>query len=172
MDGRYEAPSLSVRLAQEDQQFLATFAQYEGMSVAALVAHAVWHFRTWQQRGKQALEEALELIDLLSRECRTHERRRWYLQRRYENQLRYERAIRRVYQQQLQHERAMRRTYERQLRRQGGSRVRPSAAPQASTNAPYSPKVARLLALAVCSGSDGEAMAAFAKARALHRVAN
>jgi len=45
------------------------------------------------------------------------------------------------------------------------------ATAEAHGNALYGAKVARLLNLAVCSESVGEATAALVKARALHRVA-
>jgi hypothetical protein len=61
--------------------------------------------------------------------------------------------------------------YKRQLQRQRDRYERQArAATEANRDALYSPTVARLLAVAVCSESDGEAKAAFAKARTLYRV--
>ena len=62
-----------------------------------------------------------------------------------------------------------RRAYQRRLQRQRDCYERHArAATEANRDALYSPTVARLLALAVCSESDGEAKAAFTKARTLY----
>lgn len=170
MDGT-DSAALRVHLGDEDRQWLARFARREGMSVAALIALAVWHFRTWQQRGKHVLREVLDLIDLVASERRAEQRCQRYLQRHYESQLRHERALRRAYQNQLRRERALRRAYEKQLRQQrchDGRRV--DAPPPSNPDPPYGPKVAKLLALAVCTDSDGEATAAFVRARALQHL--
>lgn len=68
---RYHASPLSVCLSQEDLQWLTKFASHEDISVHALVSHAVRHFRSWQEKGKESIREVLELIDLADREYET-----------------------------------------------------------------------------------------------------
>jgi hypothetical protein len=82
----------------------------------------------------------------------------------YENQLRDERKLHAERENQLRDERKLHAERENQLRDERDHYER-----QAKAAEPYGPTVAKLLALAIRSGSDAEAMAAFAKARALHR---
>jgi hypothetical protein len=80
--------------------------------------------------------------------------------------------MRRAYEKQLCRERHIRREYEEQLRRQRDRyEQEEKVATQSPNGAPYDPTVAKLLTLAVSSDSDGEAKAAFEKARKLHRLA-
>lgn len=104
------------------------------------------------------------------REYQKQARRQYWLKRECQVQSRRLHEQRRAYQKRLWQERNLRRACERQLRdaRSCGER-RATAAPEANRDALYSPTVARLLALAVCSESDGEAKAAFTKARTLYR---
>ena len=166
---RYPASSLSACLSQEDLEWLAEFARHEDVSVPALVSEAVWHFRYWQEKGKKAIAEVLKLIDLADRDYERQVRRRHYFQREYESQSRRLHNMRRAYEKQLRQERSLRSAYEKQLRRQHDYYERQSGVAEAFRDALYGPTVATLLALAICSESDGEAKAAFAKARALYR---
>lgn len=184
MANRYSGLKLDVRLLHEDHKRLVMSASNEAISVHLLVSRAVWHFRDWQEKGRSALEEALEVIDYLYRAYQRQLRRQRYMQGRYQKQLRHERNLRRAYERQLRRERnirrayeirlrderAWRRAYEKQLRRQRDY-DEPPARPTMENHGDvlYGPKVAKLLDLAVCSGSDDEARAAFEKARALHR---
>ena len=186
MADRYSRLTLGIRLLQEDHKWLVMSASNEGVSVHLLDSRVVWHVSNWQKKGRNLLGEALEAIDCLCRAYQKQLRRQRYIEREYQKQLRYERNLRRVYERQLRHERNMRRAYEirlrderarrrayeKRLRRQRDYYERPTAAAAETHNdALYGPRVAKLLDLAVCSDSDGEARAAFAKARALHRLA-
>jgi hypothetical protein len=85
--------------------------------------------------------------------------------------LRRERNMRRACEMRLRDEVGRRRAYEKQRQHHRDyyeGRVRAAAGAHAGVL--YGPKVARLLDLAVCSDSDGEASAALARARALHRL--
>lgn len=127
MGDRHPVGRLSVRLRQEDFQWLAGFARQEDVSAAALTGHAVWLLRMWEETIKGTILDVLDGIDAL---CREHD----------------------------QELRQVRHYYERRL-----------AAPAAAGGTPvYGARVARLLALAVSTDSEGEARAALAKARALH----
>lgn len=184
MAGTSSAPALSVRLVREHREWLATIAEQENSSVSALLNRAVWHFRNWQEKGQVILAEVQAAIDVVGCEYEKQARRLRYferehrlllrlqhnLRRAYEKQLWRERALRHAYERQLSRERALRRAYERQLQRQRGSDEWFAAAvAETGRHMLCSLKVARLLALALGSDSDGEARAAFAKARALHR---
>lgn len=186
MADKYYAPRADVRLSRDDREWLVRFARHEDTSVQAVVDHALWFFCYWQGKGKKAFKEALEIIDLLCCAYQEQVRRRRYFEREYRVQLRrlhdmrrayeerlwQERSIRRVHESQLRQERSMRCACEEQLQRQRSYSVEEErATAQPHRDAPYGPTVARLLALAVCSDSDGEATAAFEKARALHRLA-
>lgn len=127
MGDRHPVGRLSVRLRQEDFQWLAGFARQENVSAAALTGHAVWLLRMWEETIKGAIVDVLDGIDAL---CREHD----------------------------QELRQVRHHYERQLGRPA----------QADRTPVYGALVARLLALAVSTDSEGEARAALAKARALH----
>jgi hypothetical protein len=181
---RVEAPPLSARLLREHREWLAMVAEQNKLSVSALLNRAVWHFRNWQEKGRAILAEVLAAIDAVGRAYekqamrlryaeRRHRlqlRRQRNLRRAYEKQLRRERALRHAYGKQLRRERALRRACEKQLLRQRGCEEWPEAAvAEISRNTSCSLKVAKLLALAVGSDSDGEATTAFAKARMLHR---
>lgn len=194
MGDRHLAPLLSVRLSPEDHEWLATLAKRAGTTPAALVQRAVRFFRFWQ--ANENIVEAASLAAYVQREYEKQARRqryvqcqyraqsrRLYNQRRvyqrrlwneqnlrhaYEKRLRDEQNLRRAYERQLRHQRDC---YERQLRRQREyyeQQARQAA--NAPRDALYSPTVARLLALAVCSGSDAEANAAFTRARTLYRI--
>jgi hypothetical protein len=172
MADRYYAPPPGVRLSREDYKWLARFARQEATSVQAVVDNAVWFFRYWQAEGKKAFEEALESIVFLSCEYHKQVRRQRYFHREYQIQARRLHNMRRAHQKQLRQERNMRRAYEKQLQCQRDyceRLVRAAAEPH--RDALYGPTVAKLLALAVSSESDGEARAALEKARALHRLA-
>jgi hypothetical protein len=181
----YGGPRLRVRLLQEDHEWLALVAGNEDISVYVLASRAMWRFRNWQEKGSKALAEALEIIDGMYCAYQTQLRRQRYVQRKYQRQLRHERNLRRAYERRLRDERNMRRGYEIRLRDERGRRracetqlqrerdyyERRVRAPAGTAgDVLYDAKVARLLGLAVCSDSDGEARAAFAKARALHRL--
>jgi hypothetical protein len=86
-----------------------------------------------------------------------------------EKQLRDERNLRAAYENQLRDERNLRAKRENQLRDERDYHERQAGAAEAYRHAWYGPTVAKLLTLAIRSESDAEAMAAFAKARALHR---
>ena len=96
---------------------------------------------------------------------RDERHRRWA----QEEQLRDERNLRAEYEKQLRDERNLRAEREKQLRDERDHYERQAKAAEPYRNVRYGPTVATLLALAISSGSDAEAMAAFAKARALHR---
>ena len=185
MADRYSGPKLSVRVLREDHERLTMFAANEDVGVYLLASRAMRRFRNWQEKGSKALDEALEIIDGMYCAYQNQLRRQRYIQHEYQRRLRHERNQRRMYERQLRHERSMRRIYEIRLRDERGRRHAYETQLQrqrdyyerqvrAATETPrdvlYGPKVARLLDLAVCSDSDGEARAAFAKARALHRL--
>ena len=182
MADRYGGPELSVRLSRDDHEWLAIVARKENISAPLLVSYAVGYFRYWQEKGSKALEN---IIDGIYRAYQDQARRQRYMQQKYQKQLRCERNLRRAYEKQLRHERNMRRAYEIRLRNERARRRAHEKQPRqgrdryeqrvtAGTAAPggllYGPKVTRLLDLAVCSDSVGEATAALAKARALHRL--
>jgi hypothetical protein len=222
MADEYRASPLSVRLSQEDREWLAKRADDEDVSVHALIRRAVEHFRYWQEEGEEALKEALEIFEAERSGHDDERRRRLYFQREYdvqsrrlhdmlrderhrrweqEKQLRDERDLRAAYEDRLRDERNLRRQSrrlrdmlrderhrrweqekqlrdERDLRAERESRLRDerdyyerqAKAAEAYRNALYGPTIAKLLTLAIRSESDGEATAAFAKARALHRA--
>ena len=158
MADRSYAPPPSARLARDDHEWVTKFARQEDISVQAAVDHAVWLLRWWQTKGKNAVTETLAAVDLMCCE--------------YQKQSRQLHIMRRAYEKQLCRERNIRRGYEEQLRRQRGRYEQEEKVTVQSRNeAPYDPTVAKLLALAVCSDSDGEARAALEKARKLHRLA-
>lgn len=186
MADRYGGPRLSVRPWRHDDQWPARVAKPHDVSVRQLAARAVWNVRSWQQQGGRTLDEALDVLNVIYRAYQRQLQRERYLQRTHQRQLRRERNLRRMYQGQLRtelgrrrayqmrlrHERSRRREYEEQLQCQRlyyEQQMR--AAAEAQGNALYGARVARLVNLAVCSESDGEATAALAKARALHRLA-
>ena len=185
MADRYRASPLGVHLSQKDRAWLVKRARDEDVSVPALIKLAVQHFRYWQEGGEEALNEALEIFEAERRGQEDERRRRLYFQREYgvqsrrlhdmlrderhlrweqEKQLRDERNLRFEYENQQRDERKLHAERENQLRDERDHYER-----QAKAAEPYGPTVAKLLALAIRSGSDAEAMAAFAKARALHR---
>ncbi len=171
MAGGSYAPPLSARLLREDREWLVKFAWHEGVSARVLVNEAVHYFRNWQEKGKPALKELLETIDCACAEYEDQMRRLDYFKREYESQSRRLHNMRREYEKQLRRERDLRRACEQQIRRHSDHYEQPvSAAAEADLNALFSSKVAKLLALAVCSESDGEATAAFAKARAFYHL--
>lgn len=171
MADSYRASPLSVRLSQEDREWLAKCAQHEDVNVHELVEQAVQHFRYWQEEGEEALERALEIFEderkLRAQSRRLHDMLRDERHRRWEqeSQLRDEHKLRVEYEKQLRDEHMLRIEYERQLR---DGHKRQARAAGSYRNARYDPTVAKLLALAIDSESDSEAMAAFAKARSLH----
>ena len=196
MANRRRAPPLSVRLSPEDHEWLAALAEHEGASPHVLVGRALRFFRFWQS-NEDIVETALMAAYFL-REYQKQAGRRRYFQSEYQMQSRRMHNQRRAYQRRLWNERNLRRVYEkrlwneqnlrracekrlwneqnlrraceRQLLRQRECYERQaSAATEATPEAPYSPTVAKLLTLAICSESDGEAKAAFTKARTLHR---
>ena len=182
MANRYGGPELSVRLSRGDREWLAIVARRENVSAPLLASCAVGYFRYWQEKGSKALEN---VIESMYRAYQDQARRQRYMQLEYQRQLRRERNLRRAYERQLRHERNMRRVYEIRLRNERARRradekpprherdhdeQRAAAGTAAQGGLLYGPKVARLLALAVCSDSDGEATAALAKARALRRL--
>ncbi len=190
MADRHRASPLSVQLSQEDHEWLVKRAQDEDVSVHALIKLAVQHFRYWQKGGEEALKEALEIFEAERRGLEDERRRRLYFQREYgmqsrrlhdmlrderhlrweqEKQLRDERKLRAEYENQLRDERNLRAKREKQVRDERGYHERQVRTAKSARNALYGPTVAKLLALAIRSGSDAEAMAAFSKARALHR---
>lgn len=171
MTDRYVASPLSVRLSPEDQEWLTRFARHEGTSVHVLVNDSVHYFRNWQEKGKQALEQLLETVDDACYEYETQVSRQQYFQREYELQSLRLHDMRRRYEKQLRRERNLRRGFEQQVWSRRDSYEQPAgASAEADRNALYGPKIAKLLALAVCSESDDEATAAFAKARELYRL--
>ena len=158
MADRSYAPPPSARLARDDHEWVTKFARQEDISVQAAVDHAVWLLRWWQTKGKNAVTETLAAVDLMCCEYQKQSRQLHIMRRAYEKQLCRERNIRREYEEQLQRQRNR---YEQEEK----------VTVQSHNEPPYGPTVAKLLALAVCSGSDGEAKAAFEKARKLHRLA-
>jgi hypothetical protein len=171
MPDRSYTPPPDARLPRDDHEWVTKFASQEDISVQAAVDHAVWLLRCWQTEGKNAVTQALETIDLLRCGYQKQVRRRRYFEHAYQMQSRKLDNMRRAYEEQLCRERNIRREYEEQRQRQ---RDRPEqeekTTAQSHNEAPYGPTVAKLLALAICSDSDGEAMAAFEKARKLHRL--
>jgi hypothetical protein len=182
MADRYGGAELGVRLSRDDHEWLATVARKENISAPLLVSYAVWYFRYWQEKGSKALEN---IIDSMYRAYQDQARRQRHMQQEHQKQLRRERNLRRASERQLRHERNMRRVYEIRLRNERARRrahekqprqerdhygQRATAGTAAQGGLLYGPKVARLLDLAVCSDSDGEATAALAKARALRRL--
>jgi predicted transcriptional regulator len=177
MADEYRASPLSVRLSQEDREWLAKRADDEDVSVHALIRRAVEHFRYWQEEGEEALKEALEIFEAERSGHDDERRRRLYFQREYDVQsrrlhdmLRDERHRRWEQEKQLRDERDLRAERESRLRDERDYYERQAKAAEAYRNALYGPTIAKLLTLAIRSESDGEATAAFAKARALHRA--
>lgn len=170
MAGKSTAPPRA-RLLPEHREWLVMVAEQEDMSVSALLNRAVWHFRNWQEKGRAALAGVLAAIDDVGCAYEKQARRLCYLERAHRLQLRREHNLRRTYERQLRRERALRRAYEMRLLRQRGWEEWPApAVAEISRNALCNLKVAKLLTLAIDSDSDGEATAAFAKARELHRL--
>jgi hypothetical protein len=120
------SPRLSIRLAPQDQLWLARTARAAGLSADVLIVGAVEFFLAWHQTGVPALQRIVADLDSL---CREHD----------------------------QEVQSLREHYERRL-----TAARHDAAP-------HGPKVAKLLALAASTSSDGEASVALAKARAISR---
>jgi hypothetical protein len=147
-----------------------------------LVGRALRFFRFWQS-NEDIVETALMAAYFLREYQKQAGRRRYFQseyqmqsrrlhnqQRAYQKRLWDEQNLRRAYQRRLRNEQNLRRAYQRRLQRQRECYERQaSAATEATPEAPYSPTVAKLLTLAICSESDGEAKAAFTKARTLHR---
>ena len=172
MADRSYGPPPSARLSRDDHEWITKFARQEDISVQAAVDHAVWLLRCWQTKGKNAVTQALDAIDLLCCEYQKQVQRRRYFERAYQMQSRQLHNMRRAYEKQLCRERNIRREYEEQLQRQRNRyEQEEKVTVQSHNEPPYGPTVAKLLALAVCSGSDGEAKAAFEKTRKLHRLA-
>lgn len=178
----YPAPKPGVRLSRDDHEWFAKIARREHTSIEAVVNHALWFFRYWHGKGRKTLNEALELIDRLDehyqeqarrqryfeRECEMQSRLLHDMRREYEERLWQERRIRRKYEIKLQQERILRRACEKRLQGQQSHHEQDA---RSYRDALYGPTVAKLLALAVCTESDGEAETAFEKARVLHRLA-
>ena len=139
--------TLTVCLPREDRRWLTGFAREADVSVDAAVIRAVQHLRGWQETGRKALKEVLACIDDVFRE--------------HEQQLR---AQRQYYERQIKTERA-------RVARLRTARINAVRISGVYGNALYSQKVSKLLALAISSDSEDEASAAFARARALHRLA-
>ena len=176
MTDRHRASSRSVRLGYEDHEWLAKLAQDEAVSIHALAKRAVRHFRHWQEKGEEALKEALEIFEAERSGREEERRRRRYFQRAYElqsrrlhNRLRDERNLRAKCENQLRDERKLRAKRENQLRDERDYYARQASAAEAARNALFSATVAKLLTLAIRSESDAEAMTAVEKARVLHR---
>ena len=162
----------SVRLSRGDLVWVTKFARQEDISAQAAVDHAVWLLRCWQAKGKNAVAEAIEAIDLLCCEYQKQVQRRRYFERAYRSQSRQLHNMRRAYEKQLWRERTIRREYEKLLQRQQGrDEQEEKVTVQSHNEAAYSPTVAKLLNLAVYSHSECEAKAAFEKARKLQRLA-
>jgi predicted HicB family RNase H-like nuclease len=161
MADRYRAAPLSVRLSQEDHQWLAKSAQQQDVSVRDLVERAVQHFRYWQGEGQRTFKEALEIFEAEHGNLDDERRHRQDLQRQHQLQSRRLHDM-------LRDERSRRIECEKHRRGERGDYERQAGASAAHGDAPYDPTVAKLLALAIYSESDSEAMAAFAKARSLH----
>ena len=186
MADRYSGPGLSTRPRRGDHEWPAGTAKPDDVSVRQLAVRAAWKVRHWQQKGGKTLDEVLDVIIVLYRAYQRQLQRQAYLQRTYQRQLRRERNVRRVYQGQLRDERGRRRACQMRLRDERGRRraceeqlqrqrvyyeqLKREAA-EAHGSALFGARMARLLNLAVCSASEGEATAALAKARALHRLA-
>jgi hypothetical protein len=110
-------------------------------------------FRFWQA-NENIVETALTAAYFL-REYQKQIGRQRYFQSEYQMQSRRLHNQRRAYQRRLWNEQNLRRAYERQLQRQGDCyEWQARAATEADRDALYSPTVARLLALAVCSESE------------------
>jgi hypothetical protein len=197
MADRHLAPPLSICLSPEDHEWLAQLAKHEGASPHTVINRAVRFFRFWHD-NESIVEAALTAAYFLREYQKQVERRRYFqcehqmqsrrlhnqrrayqgrlrneqdLRRECEKRLRDEQNLRHAYEERLRNEQDLRHAYQRQLRRQRDRYVRQArAAAEANRDALYSPTVARLLAVAVCSESDGEAKAAFTKARALYRI--
>lgn len=176
MADKNRASPQSVRLSYEDHEWLAKLAQEENLSVRAMVKRAVRHFRYWQEQGQEALGETLANFESERIVHQDERRRRRYYQRKYElksrrlhDALRDVRNLRAKYESQLGDERNLRAKREKQLRNERDFYKRQARAAEADRNVLNSPTVAKLLTLAIRSDSDGEAMTALAKARALHR---
>ena len=175
MAHRHRASPRSVRLGYEDHEWLSKLAQDEAVSIHALAKRAVRHFRHWQEKGEEALKEALDIFEA-ERSGHEEERRRLYFQRAYELQSRRlhtlrrdERNLRAKYENQLRGERSRRAKRENQLRSERDYYARQARAAEAARNVLFSATVAKLLTLAIRSESDAEAMTAVEKARVLHR---
>jgi hypothetical protein len=197
MADRHLAPPLSICLSPEDHEWLAQLAKHEGASPHTVINRAVRFFRFWHT-NENIVEAALTAAYFLREyqkqvgrrryfQCeyqvqsrRLHDQRRAYqkrllneqnLRNACEKQLLNEQNLRRACEKRLLNEQNLRRAYQRRLRRQRDRYERQArAAAEANRDALYSPTVARLLAVAVCSESDGEAKAAFTKARTLYRI--
>lgn len=197
MADRHLAPPLSICLSPEDHEWLAQLAKHEGASPHTVINRAVRFFRFWHT-NENIVEAALTAAYFLREyqkqvgrrryfQCeyqtqsrRLHDQRRAYqkrllneqnLRNACEKQLLNEQNLRSACEKRLLNEQNLRRAYQRRLRRQRDRYERQArAAAEASRDALYSPTVARLLAVAVCSESDGEAKAAFTKARTLYRI--
>jgi hypothetical protein len=170
MAGRYHATPSNVRLPQQDHEWLARLASHEHTSVQVLVNRAIRHFRSWETYGRETVEEAVQTIEWACGEYEAQLARERSVRLAYEQQLRRERGTRRACERHLQRERDLRRAYEERLRRQRRRYERqPKAETDTNRDALYGSRVAKLLALAICCQSDGEAETAFAKARLLHR---
>lgn len=176
MADRHRGSSRSVRLGYEDHRWLAERAQDEAVSIQALVKRAVRHFRHWQEKGEDALREALEIFEAERSAGAQERRRRRDAQREYAVQsrrlhtrLREERDRRARCETQLREERSLRARRERQLRAERDYYAQQARAAQAYRNVLVSATVAKLLTLAIRSESAAEAMTAVEKARVLHR---
>lgn len=183
MADRHLVRPLTVRFSPEDDEWLAKLAKNQGTSPHTVVKRAVRFFRSWQ--ADENIVEAASMAAYFLRVYQKQVRRQCWLEREYQMQSRrlheqrrtyqkrlwQEQNLLRAYQKRLWDEQDLRRAYERQLQRQRSCGDRQAtASTEANRGALYSPTVARLLALAVCSESDGEAKAAFTKARTLHRL--
>lgn len=84
MGDRHPMGRLSVRLRQEDFQWLAGFARQESVSAAALTGHAVWLLRMWEETIKGTIMEVLDGIDAL---CREHDQELRQVRQHYERRL-------------------------------------------------------------------------------------
>jgi hypothetical protein len=168
----------SVRLSYDDHEWLAKLAQEENLSIRAMVKRAVRHFRYWQEEGQEALEGTLANFEFERSVYQEERQRRRYYQRKYElksrrlhDALRDMRDLRAKHESQLSDERNLRAKREKQLCDERDFYKRQARAAEADRKVLSSPTVAKLLTLAIRSDSDGEAMTALAKARALHRKA-
>lgn len=183
MADRHLAPPLSIRLSPEDHEWLAQLAKHEGASPRTLIERSVRFFRFWH--ANENIVEAASAAAYFLREYQKQVGRQRYFQceyqmqsrrlhnqrRAYQRRLWNEQNLRRAYEKRLRNEQNLRRASQRQLQRQRDCYEQQArAATEANRDALYSPTVARLLAVAVCSESDGEAKAAFTKARTLYRI--